>query len=124
MRTDRGDVITGYLVRLIGGLALAGLLLIEGTAVTLNRIGLEEAVERAARHGASAYADTRSDDAAERAAEQRLDRADAVLVDLSVAGDRVTVTGARSAEVVVSDRIEALSDLVTPSRTETAEIGR
>jgi hypothetical protein len=121
---DRGDIITGYLLRLVGGLALAGLLVIEGTAVTINRIGLEEAVARAAHHGASAYGESHSLDAAEQAAEQRLDRADARLVDLSVGGDSVTVTGGRQAKVVVSHRIDALSDLVTPSRTGTAEIGR
>lgn len=124
MHHERGDVITAYLLRLVGGLAIAGLLLIEGTAVTLNRIGLEEATERAARHGAAAYAEHGTTEAVERAAEQRLDRADAVLVDAAVTGDVVRVTATRSAKVVVSDRIDLLSDLVSPARTEEAVVSR
>lgn len=122
MLSDRGDIIIAYLVRLVGGLALAGLLVIEGTAVALNRIGLEEAVERAARAGASAYAEHRSADAVERAVDERLQHADAELVDLDIGGQAVSVTGTRPADVLVSDRIEALSSLVTPERTGRADV--
>lgn len=124
MDDERGDMITAYLLRLVGGLALVGLLVVESTAVTLNRIGLEEAVDRAARAGASAYADHRSTDAVERAVDQRLQRADAELVHLDVEPRTVSVTGSRSANVVLSDRIDALSTLVTPERTGQAPVSR
>lgn len=124
MSDDRGDIIIAYLVRLVGGLALVGLLVIESVAVTLNRIGLEEAVDRAARAGASAYAEQRSADAVERAVDQRLQRADAELVDLDIGGQTVSVTGGRSASVLVSDRIDALSSVVAPERTGRAEVSR
>lgn len=121
---ERGDIIIAYLVRLVGGLALVGLLVIESVAVTLNRIGLEETVDRAARAGASAYAEHRSADAVERAVDQRLQRADTELVDLDVGGQTVSVTGVRSASVLLSDRIDALSSVVTPERTGQAEVSR
>lgn len=124
MSDDRGDIIIAYLVRLVGGLALVGLLVIESVAVTVNRIGLEEAVDRAARAGAAAYAEHRSADAVERAVDQRLEHADAELVDLDIGGRTVSVTGVRSASVLVSDRIDALSSVVTPERTGRAEVSR
>lgn len=124
MTGDRGDIIIAYLVRLVGGLALVGLLVIESVAVTFNRIGLEEVVERAARVGASAYAEHRSADAIERAVDQRLQHADVELVDLDIGHETVSVTGVRPAKVVISDRIEALSSLVTPQRTGHADVSR
>lgn len=123
MTDERGDIITGYLVRLVAGLALVGLVVIEGAAVTFNRISLEETVARAARAGASAYADHRSGDAVERAVAERLDHAGADLVHLEVDRDSVSVTGSRPANVLVSDRVGALSTLVTPERTGQAGIG-
>lgn len=124
MTDERGDIIAGYLVRLVAGLALVGLVVIEGAAVTFNRISLEETVDRAARAGASAYADQRSGDAVERAVAERLDHAGAELVHLEVDGGFVSVTGTRPANVLVSDRVEALSTLVTPERTGRADVER
>lgn len=124
MTGDRGDIIIAYLVRLVGGLALVGLLLIESVAVTFNRIGLEEAVERAARAGASAYTEHRSVDAVERAVDQRLDHADAELVDLDIGPETVSVTGLRPAKVIISHHLEALSSLVTPQHTGHADVSR
>lgn len=115
MDDDRGDVITAYLLRLVGGLAVAGLLTIEVAAVAVNRLGLEEAVHQAADRAATVYLEHRSTDAAQHAARQRLQRADAELVDFAVEPDAVSVTASRPATVLISDRIDALSHLVTPS---------
>lgn len=124
MTSERGDIITGYLVRLVAGLALVGLLVIEGAAVTFNQLSLEETIDRAARAGASAYADDRSREAAEHAVAERLEHAGAELVHLHVGGESVSVTGTRPANVLISDRIEALSTLVTPERTGRADVER
>lgn len=123
MHEERGDVITAYLLRLVGGLALAGLLVIETAALTVNRIGLEEVVQRAADQAVAAYIEHRSSAAAEDAARQRLRRADAELLKVTVEADAVTVRATRSATVVLSDRIDALSHLVAPTTTARASVG-
>lgn len=123
MHGDRGDIITGYLVRLVLGLGLAGMLLIEAGALTINHIGLDNTVERAARQAAVTYRDQRSPSAAERAAEATLDRSGATMVGFEVDRATVTVTGTRPARVLASDRIDALEWLVTPDRTHQAAVG-
>lgn len=122
--SERGDIITGYLVRLVAGLALVGLVVIEGAAVTFNQISLEETIDRAARAGASAYAEDRSREAVEHAVVERLEHAGAQLVHLDVGSESVTVTGTRPAKVLISDRIEALSTLVTAEHTGRADADR
>lgn len=124
MHDDRGDVISAYLLRLVGALAVAGLLIIETAAITINRFGLEEAVQRAADRAATAYAEQRSAQGAEAAARQRLRRADVRTVDVGVDIDGITVTGTRRATVLVSDRLDALSHLVGPAVTARAPVDR
>lgn len=124
MTDERGDIIAGYVIRLVAGLALVGLVVIEGAAVSFNRLSLEETVNRAARAGASAYADHRSGDAVERAVAERLDHAGAELVHLKIHRGSVSVTGRRPAHVLVSDRVGALSTLVTSEHTGRADVER
>lgn len=124
MHDDRGDIITAYLLRLVGGLAVAGLLLIETAAVAVNRMGLEEAVERAANHGAAAYIEHGSPAAAESAARRRLRRADVEPLEISAQAPAVTVTGTRPATVLLIDRLDPLADLVAPTSSARAPVKR
>lgn len=122
MGEDRGDIIAGFLVRLVLGLGLVGLLAIEVGALAINRVGLDETVDRAAAHGAAAYAEQRSATAAERAARAVLERDGATLVDVEVDGDTVTVTAERGAKVLASHHVDALDELVRPTRTGHADL--
>lgn len=121
---DRGDVITAYLLRLVGGLAIAGLLLIETAAIAVNHVSLDESVELAANQAAGAYIEHGSPDAAERTARRGLRDAGIELLDVTVRPPEVTVTGRRPASVLLVDRIDALSQLVVPTSSASARVER
>ena len=108
---ERGDIILDGLLRTIAGLLLIALVAFEVGAVVVNEVQLDGAAQRAAREGARVLEGPASVGAVEAAADHAaaaLKGAEVTSVDID--DDRVTVTVARPAPVLVVDRVPALRE--------------
>lgn len=106
----RGDIILGWLVKLIVSLAIAGALAFEAGAIIVVRVGADNIANEAAGEAALAYGQRQSREEAEAEARKFAERSGARLVGFSVAGEVVSVTVEKRASTIFLHRIEATED--------------
>lgn len=106
---ERGDIILGWLVKLVVSLAIVGVAAFEAGAVVVARVGADGVANDAANEAAFVYARGANADAAREAAVEEASRLDARLIDLSVEneGRAVVVTIAKKAKTLFLHRIGA-----------------
>lgn len=105
--SERGDIILGWLVKLVLSLAIVGVVAFEAGAVVVARVGADGAANDAANEAAFVYARGADAEAAQEAAAEEASRNDARLVDFSVDGEgaAVVVTIAKKAKTLFLHRI-------------------
>jgi uncharacterized membrane protein len=112
-RDERG-IITGFLVKLVIGFALIALVVVDGTAIVLNRLQTDDVAEVAAREAARTYQDSASVQLTREAAATTVEEKNptARMKSLVVRTDgTVVVTITRRASTLVTDQIGFLKDL-------------
>jgi hypothetical protein len=110
---ERGIIVSG-LVKLLIGLAIAGLVLMEAGQIVFARITVRDLADRAAAAGANAYGDTGSIDAAHDAVVEVLDDDDDAklkrfVVDPAERSVRVVIR--KRASTLIVDKIGFLEGL-------------
>lgn len=122
-RGDRGDIVLGWLARVIGVLTVLGVLGFDAISLTTTRFAAEDHARTAAREAAATYAQTRALQAAYDAAlAQTLpvgETVDAASFTANAEGE-VTLTLHRTAPTLLLERIRPLRDWATMSVTATA----
>lgn len=115
--SERGEVITSWLLRLVVIMAVLGLVVHEIVAVVVNRVVLDDSVRVVALSSADTYRETRSLDRATRSAQDSARAEDTRLVDLNEADGEVIVTLERAARTVLVHRLGPLRDLAVSTGT-------
>lgn len=111
MRTQRGGVITGWLVQLVIMFALAGLVLFEIGAVAIAKIGVDGTTQTAAQDAARMYGRSMNLDEACREAETKAKQGGGTLIACTISADgtALTVTVERIAKTLFIQKIGALA---------------
>ncbi|HVL99998.1 MAG TPA: hypothetical protein VM324_11970 [Egibacteraceae bacterium] len=121
---ERGDVVVSGLLRLVTGLLVATVVLLDGGAVLVNRVQLDEVARRAAVAGAFAWTGGGSPHVIETAVRQRLPHQTGVTLEaVTVGGARVSVTVSRPAQVLLLGRIGPLSSWAHGRATSSSAAG-
>ncbi|MFA9431546.1 hypothetical protein [Egicoccus sp. AB-alg2] len=116
-RSEHGEIITSWLVRLVLIMAVLGLLAHEIVAVVVNRVALDDSLRVVARDTATTYRDTRSLDRATQSASSSAQTEDARLVEMHETEGEVVVTLERAARTVLVHRLGPLRDLAVSTGT-------
>lgn len=109
-RRENGQIILGWLVKLLIGLTIFGVVAFEAGAVIAARVQVDGIAVDAAREAALLYGNRKSARDAEQIAREFAERSDARLVGFAVSGDkkRVTVTVEKRASTIFVHRIGGL----------------
>lgn len=108
MRDERGDIITSWLAQLLVVMAVVGLVGYEVLSIAITTLTLDGDAEQVADAAADAYERDESRDVALEAAEAEAERRGAVVVDLVVEEERVSVTVSKETPTLVVHRIPGL----------------
>jgi hypothetical protein len=118
LRDERG-VVVGWIVKVLLGLAVAGLVLFDLGSIAVNYFGLDSMANDVAQQVSLEHSRARAFD--ERQAEARAEalarEADARLVslDLDPTTGTLTIVVRRRAQTLLAHRVEALDGLVRPT---------
>jgi len=106
---ERGDIVLGWLLKLIVSLAIVGVVAFEGGAVIVAHVGTDTAANDAAGEGALMYSHAHDAKAAEAAARGSAKMNGASLVSFTVATDgrTVTVIVEKTARTLLLQRLSA-----------------
>lgn len=117
---ESGDIISGWLVRIIVFMGLFALVGYEFVVVGLNYVQTEDAAQEVSRAARRAYRDTRQDeDQAQEAAELEADAQDVQLVVFEVLEEHVAVEVESAADTLFLHQLGFLDGLTTRSATST-----
>lgn len=117
---ESGDIISGWLVRLVVFMALFAFIGYELIVVGLNYVQTEDAAQEVARAARRAYRDTRQDERqAQQAAELEADAQDVQLVRFEVMDEHVTAVVRSAADTLLLDDVGFLEGITTRSATST-----
>ncbi|HWB71739.1 MAG TPA: hypothetical protein VG452_05935 [Egibacteraceae bacterium] len=123
MASQRGDVILNWLLKLVVGLTVAGVVLIDAGAIGINALQLQDAADQAVHAAVTSWRADRSSDDARRAVLDSIAEQPAVaLLELAVGDGRVTVTVSRPARVLVAHRIGPLTRYVERTVSKTSAL--
>lgn len=124
LAAQRGGIITGWLLRLVIGLVLLGVVVFEIGAVVIARVGVDGTAQTAAREAALIYGGSRSVEAAQAEAAQKAKEGGATLAEFSISqdGTQVTVTLERKAKTFIIHKIGALKKYATVRASDTATV--
>lgn len=117
---ETGDIVTGWLMRLVIFMAILAFLGFEVITIGMNYIGSEDASQEVARTGRSALRETRDEDRAEELAQAEAEFRDVELVRFEVEDDHITVVVRRTADTLITHEIGFLEGLT--ERTATSRI--
>lgn len=117
---ETGDIVTGWLLRLVVFMAILAFLGYEAITIGMNYIGSEDAAQEVARMGRSAYRETRDEDRAEELAQAEAEFRDVELVLFEITDEHVTVEVTRTADTLITHEIGFLEGLT--ERTATSNI--
>lgn len=120
MHSDRGDILTSGLLKLLLFLAVLALIVFEAGAVMVNQVQADEAAGGAARAALAASASSRAQPHLEEAARAALPER-TTLDALTADAEGVEVTVTRQANVVVLDRIGPLEGLASATVSRRAD---
>lgn len=112
-----GDIVTGWLFRLIVFMAVVAFIGYEVIVIGLNYINSEDAAQEVARAGRTSYRETRNEDAAEDAAAIEAEFRDVEIVRFEIEDDHITAVVRRTADTIVAGDIGLLDDLTTREAT-------
>lgn len=117
---ESGDIISGWLVRMVVFMAIFATIGYELIMVGLNYVQTEDAAQEVARAGRRAYRETRQDErAALQAAELEADAQDVQLVRFEVEEEHVTAVVEDTADTLFIDDIGFLDGITTRSAKST-----
>ena len=104
---ERGDIVIGWLVKLVVSLAIVGLVAFEGGAIVVARVQADGTANDVANEAAIVYARGANADAAEKAARAEAERAGVTFISFSVVDDgrAVAVTVEKKAKTLILHRI-------------------
>jgi hypothetical protein len=107
MTSERGGIITGWLLKLVVSLAIFGLVAFEAGAIVVAKVTIEDIAGDAVAAAAHEYGTTKNQDAAEKAAREVAESKGAVLEAFSVVenGKAVVVTLSKPAKTLFVHRI-------------------
>lgn len=115
---ESGDIISGWLVRMVVFMGLFALVGYEFVMVGLNYVQTEDAAQEVSRSARRAYRDTRRDeDQAQKAAEMEADAQDVRLIMFEVLEEHVSVEVESTADTLFLDDLSFLDGLTTRSAT-------
>lgn len=114
---ERGDIIAGWLLRMLVTLAVIAFVAYEIIAVGVAAVRADDAAREVARAARDAYRVEQSLDRAEAVAEEVARERDATLVAVDEEGDVLSVTVEQRAATLVIHRVGPLEDRVTPAAT-------
>jgi hypothetical protein len=117
--SERGDIVLGWLVKLIVSLAIVGVVAFEGGAVVVAHVGADSAANDASGEAAIAYSHQHDADTAKEAAEESARMNGAVVVGFEIApGDTaVIVTVEKKAHTIILQRLGATRSWSTARAT-------
>jgi hypothetical protein len=123
LRSDRGGIVTGWLLKLVLSFAILGLVVYEAGAVVLSRVQVDQIAIDAARDAGFSYGKDGSTAKAEQTAAAHAARNGAAVVDFRVdrQNETVTVTVRKNASTLVIHRLGFLEGL---TEAETTQRGR
>ena len=123
IRDERGLVVN-WLIKVIIGFVIIGILLFEVAALLLVRVRASDIAADAATEAGFTYRDTRSEERASETAESYAEREGAEFISLTVDEERrvITVTVQRTAKPLFIDRIEAFDRWITAEASESVPI--
>jgi hypothetical protein len=106
---QRGDIVIGWILKLIVSLAIVGVAAFEGGAVVVAHVGADTAANEASREAALEYAHSHDVDAAEVAAAEsaKTSGASVVAFEVDVSSDVLIVTIEKKARTLLLQRIGA-----------------
>lgn len=107
MTSERGGIITGWLLKLVLSLAIFGLVAFEAGAIVVAKVTIEDIAGDAVAAAAQEYRSSQNQDAAEKAAREVAESKGAVLEAFSVVenGKAVVVTLSKPAKTLFVHRI-------------------
>jgi hypothetical protein len=126
MRSERGGIVTGWLFRIVFGLALTGVALFEAGSVIFSTVQADNAARTAAQEAVATYARAHDVEAARADADREAAREGAVVVSFSADSEgvggqsRVTVVVERPAKTLIINHIGPLKRFTHPRASSTA----
>ncbi len=122
---DQGGVILDGLLRTVGGLLVAALIIFELSAVAINHVRLDATAQEAARIAAQSVNAGHSEAAITTAVQEHIATLDGTLLrDVSVDDDTVAVALSRPAPVLLVDNLDFLAAHLVADRTAEAPTSR
>lgn len=115
-----GDIVSGWLLRLVVFMAVLAFIGYEVIVVGLNYVAAEDAAQEVARTARTAYKESQEDDDAEDAAVREAEFRDVELVRFDVTDEHIIVDVTRDADTLVAHDIGFLDGVTT--RTGTSRI--
>lgn len=124
MRRDERGIVTGWLVRIVLSLALAGLTVFEAGAIIVATVGVDGTADVAAREAALEFGRTHSETGARKVAEDTARSGGAVMMRFAITPDgrTVEVVLRRTAATRIAQHIGPLKKYTTPSATSKSPI--
>ena len=123
LRGENGDIIAGWLFRLVLWLGALALVVFEIGAVVVASVTADDAAGEVARASADAYRATGSLSQATEVAEEIATAREVELTALDEDEGALVVEVTREAETILLHRIPPAADLITRSATRRTEIG-
>lgn len=119
MTSERGGIITGWLLKLVLSIAIFGLVAFEAGAIVVAKVTIEDIAGDAVAAAAQEYSSASDANAAEKAAREIAEAKGAVLEAFSVVenGKAVVVTVSKPAKTLFLHRIGATSGWAVASST-------
>lgn len=117
--SERGGIITGWLLKLVLSLAVFGLVAFEAGAIVVAKVTIEDIAGDAVAAAAHEYGITKNQDKAETAAREVAEAKGAILEAFSVVedGKAVVVTVSKPAKTLVLQRIGFAKDWAVTAST-------
>jgi hypothetical protein len=125
MRDERG-IIVSWIIKIVLGVALAGVLLFEAGAIVIATVNADNAARSAAQEAVATYANTKNLEEAKKDAQKLAAAVDAVVIEFSAnaggAGGQAsaTVKVRKDAKTLFVHRIGFLKKYASPTATSTA----
>lgn len=125
LSSERGDIVLGWLTKLVVALSLVGVVAFDGASLLQTRFGVEDRASSAARVASEALETTPTAQAAFDAASAELDGKVEVVEAVTLGADgSVTVRVSRDATTLVLHRIGPLRHLIHAEAEVTVEARR
>lgn len=123
MRAENGDIIAGWLLRLVVWLGALALVVFESGAVVVASVTADDAAGEVARASADAYRASGSLSQATEVAEEIAAAREVELTALDEDEGALVVEVTREARTILLHRIPPAADLITRSATRRTRIG-